>query len=267
MGLHLVPVVGQLKNPRNVLIRISNEEDFNSVMVRGNSEVEGVLYRVFHWMPNFIEEEDSPWVPVWLTLSGLPPNYFHESILRSIGGGFGRFLKRDNVTACVTHSEAAHICVEMDVSKPLRHSFWLDNSGLETSHCQEVIFEMLPAFCLLCRKQDHHENKCLCRDLVQKKSGLEKKIEEKIERMKLIWEVVGVREKEKLETEQGLMVGSSSNLRRVAILDAIHERKEVLERRQTRVLFVLLNGLVHNKNQFDLVSADGVNSQLEGYLG
>lgn len=73
-----MPVVGQLKNPRNVLVSLSNKEDFVSVMSWGIAEMECVPHRIFHWTPEFNEDEDSPTVHVWISLSGLPPNYFHE---------------------------------------------------------------------------------------------------------------------------------------------------------------------------------------------
>lgn len=138
-GLKSVLVIGQLQNLRNVLVRMA-EEDFISVMARGNSEMYGSPFRVFHWTPDYVEEEDFPWVPFWITLPGLPPNYFQESILRSIGNGFGRYLKRDNATVCVTRPEAARICVEIDVSQPLRKSFWLGPPGIVTRHYQKVVF-------------------------------------------------------------------------------------------------------------------------------
>ncbi|XP_042973018.1 uncharacterized protein LOC122304820 [Carya illinoinensis] len=159
-GLKAIPVIGQLRNPRNVLIRLVMEEDFISVMARGNSELLGVPYRIFHWSPDFIEEEDSPWVPFWLSLPGLPPNFFQESILRSIGDGIGKFLKRDNATACVTRPEAARICVEVNVAGSLRKSFWLGALHGETSHFQEIFYESVPSYCCSCRKQGHTEERC-----------------------------------------------------------------------------------------------------------
>ncbi|KAG6707861.1 hypothetical protein I3842_06G053400 [Carya illinoinensis] len=42
-GLCVMPVVGQLNSPRAVLIRLSNEEDFVSVMARGNAMFRGFL--------------------------------------------------------------------------------------------------------------------------------------------------------------------------------------------------------------------------------
>lgn len=41
-----------------MLIRLSNE-DYVSVMARGNANVVGVPYKVFHWTPGFNEDEDS----------------------------------------------------------------------------------------------------------------------------------------------------------------------------------------------------------------
>lgn len=92
-ALKSIPVIGQLQNPRNVLVQMAKEEDFISVTTRGNSEIHGVPFRVSQWTLEFKEDEDSPWVPVWITLLGLPPNFFQESILWSIGNGFGHYLK------------------------------------------------------------------------------------------------------------------------------------------------------------------------------
>lgn len=48
-GLRVLSIVGQLKNPRNILVWLSNEENFIAVMTRGNSEIAGPPYWVFHW--------------------------------------------------------------------------------------------------------------------------------------------------------------------------------------------------------------------------
>lgn len=120
-------IVGQLKYNRNVLTRFTNEGDFVVAMAHENLDLAGVPYRIFHWTPDFMEKEDSPLVPIWLTLLGLPIHLFHATILKSIGGGFGCFLKRDSANVCVMRPEVARISVEVDVSVPLRHSFWLSN--------------------------------------------------------------------------------------------------------------------------------------------
>lgn len=102
-------VVGQLRNTRNLLIRLSNEEDFITVMAHGNVNVIGIPYKIFHSTPDFDEDTESLLAPVWISLPDLPPNYFHVSMLKSIGGGFGHFLKHDNATACVSGPKPARI--------------------------------------------------------------------------------------------------------------------------------------------------------------
>lgn len=194
-----------------------------------------------------MEDEDSLRVPVWITLPGLPPNYFQESILQSIGNGFGRYLKRDNATACVTRSKAVLICVELDASLPLLKSFCLGPPGLESSHFQEVIFESNPSFCVFYRKQDHLENKCLRR---QEKGKRDKKIggemEGKKNGMKHIWKVVGNREDETNFPVKENEVGESSKARRNAILEKIQERRESIEEDLSRVWFISLDGALHD---------------------
>ncbi|XP_018826667.2 uncharacterized protein LOC108995543 [Juglans regia] len=164
--------------------------------------MEGIAYRVFHWTPEFKEEEESPIVPVWISLPGLPPNYFHGSILKSIGGGFGRILKCDNATACVTHPEVAQIYVELDLSKPLQHHFWLGPPSSASSHYQEVVYESILLFCNWCRTQGHLEQKC-----VHKKKSVEKGKSRVVSKdgdrghLKQSWKVVG--EKKRMEGGEG----------------------------------------------------------------
>ncbi|XP_042972861.1 uncharacterized protein LOC122304669 [Carya illinoinensis] len=203
-GLKEMPVVGQLRNTRNILVRLINEGDFVSIMARGCSDVNGVPYKIFHWTPGFNEEDEPPLVPVWLTLPGLPPNYFQTSMLKSFGDGFGRFLKCDNATLCVTRPEAARICVELDVSAPLKKHFWIGSPGLESSIFQEVIYENLPVYCNWCRKQGHSEGSCKSKsqynlkgkkkvDSVANGKGLETKV----------WKVVGEKKtEEKVQVEE-----------------------------------------------------------------
>lgn len=47
-GLKAIPIIGQLSNPCNVLVRMAKEEDFIFVMAKGNSKIFGVPFRVFH---------------------------------------------------------------------------------------------------------------------------------------------------------------------------------------------------------------------------
>ncbi|KAG2685520.1 hypothetical protein I3760_10G128900 [Carya illinoinensis] len=228
-GLKAMPVVVQLRNSQNILVRLINEGDFVSVMARGCSDVNGVPYKIFHWTPGFNEADEPSLVPIWLTLPGLPPNYFQMSMLKSFGDGFGRFLKCDNATLCVTRPEAARICVELDVSAPLKNHFWIGSPGLESSFFQEVIFENLPMYCNWCRKQGHSKGSCKSKtqynmkgkkkmDSVDNGKGLETKV----------WKVVGEK-----KTEEKVQLETRSRKYRTQALLEDKEMKRIEDTRLT----------------------------------
>ncbi|XP_042958001.1 uncharacterized protein LOC122293489 [Carya illinoinensis] len=134
------------------------QEDFNKAFSREACEINRVPYRAFHWTPGFTEDEEMPFVPVWVMLLGLPPNFYHDSILKIITAQIGKFIRSDNSTRCVTTTDGARVCLEMDASIQHLDSFWIGAPG--TGFKQEVVFEMLPAFCLSCKMQGHNKATC-----------------------------------------------------------------------------------------------------------
>ncbi|KAF5447418.1 hypothetical protein F2P56_032972 [Juglans regia] len=110
-------------------------------------------------MPEFKEEEE-PIVPVWIVLPGLPPNFYHESLLKILTAPIGRFIRHDNPTSCATLTDGARLCVEMDAAiEPISH-FWIGMPGLGSSRKQEIVYETLPAFCSICKIQGHNVHTC-----------------------------------------------------------------------------------------------------------
>lgn len=79
-------------------------------------------------------------------ITGLPPNFYQVSTLKSLTLIMGTFLKRDNTMYCVTRPKGARFCVEMDVLKPPVQSFWIGHPAGEKRHCQEIIYENLQLF-------------------------------------------------------------------------------------------------------------------------
>ncbi|XP_042951450.1 uncharacterized protein LOC122287689 [Carya illinoinensis] len=254
-GLRAVPVIGQLRNPRNVLVRLVMEEDFISVMARGNSEVLGVPYRIFHWSPDFIEEEDSPWVPVWVSLPGLPPNFFQESILRSIGDGIGKFLKRDNATACVTCPEATRICVEVNVAGSLRKSFWLGAPHGETSHFQEIFYESVPSFCCSCRKQGHTEDKCNRIRMSKRKKEVQGGGGQ-VTFGKVVWKEIVSDGKKSAQNNRQVEKGQCSMSRRQVILEKISERQKEKVEENVPIIFISPLGIGFDRVEEQVLVTD-----------
>lgn len=94
----------------------------------------------------------------------------------------------------MTRLEVAQICVEVDVSKPLHHFFWLGSSVVESSHYQEVVFETIPTFCLHCRKQGHFVHCCKRKESNQNRAGNMKPNVGKLEKLKKMWKVESSKE-------------------------------------------------------------------------
>ncbi|KAF5465280.1 hypothetical protein F2P56_015300 [Juglans regia] len=160
-GLISMPVVGAIRRRAcNVLVHLTNEANFVTTMSREVMDIANVPYKIFHWTPAFNEYEESALALVWIFLPGLQPHFFHESTLKIFTGSYGRYMRRDNATACVSRPEGARMCVEMDVSKDHRSYFWIGPPNKTGSHFQEVVFETLPAYCSMCRIQGHLQNTC-----------------------------------------------------------------------------------------------------------
>ncbi|XP_041028006.1 uncharacterized protein LOC121267981 [Juglans microcarpa x Juglans regia] len=116
-------VVSSRSKNRNMFVRLTSEDDFNKAFSREACDINGVPYRVSHWKLGFTEEEETPFVLVWVMLPGLPPNFYHESILKILTAPLGKFIRSDNSTRCATRTEGARVCLEMDASIQQLDSF------------------------------------------------------------------------------------------------------------------------------------------------
>lgn len=70
----------------------------------------------------------------------------------------GHLLKIDELTSSLTRSKFAQVCIEIDLSKPLCHGFWVGDDR------QKVfvvgMYERLPTFCYNCVVVGHGTNSC-----------------------------------------------------------------------------------------------------------
>ncbi|KAF5470378.1 hypothetical protein F2P56_010897, partial [Juglans regia] len=145
-GLTANPVVSAMRRPRNVFVRMVNEVDFTKALSREVCEINGLFYRAFRWSPEFNEDAEPSRVPVWVSLPGLPPNFYQESFLKILMAPIGTFIRRDNPTRCATRTDGARLCVEVDAANPPLSHFWIGVPGLSSSRKQEILYETLPAY-------------------------------------------------------------------------------------------------------------------------
>lgn len=127
---------------------MSSECDFNKALSWDSYVVNGVSYRPFAWILEFDEEFEPPCVPVWVFPAWLPPHFYHSFVLNLLMAPIGKYIRPNNSTTCVTRTNGARVCLEIDSSKDPLPYFWIGRPGLQGSRRQEIIFETLPAYCL-----------------------------------------------------------------------------------------------------------------------
>ncbi|MQM04053.1 hypothetical protein Taro_036847, partial [Colocasia esculenta] len=143
---------------KHLLIRFQNKSDYLQVLLKETLQVQGRPFRFFRWSIDFSPHEDSPIVPVWLELPGLPVNFFHECMIRSIAGSIGPVLQVDKNTSSLTRSQAARVNVQMDISKQLPARVWVGIGA--NGFWQPVGYPDPPVFCLSCKRFGHQQSTC-----------------------------------------------------------------------------------------------------------
>ncbi|XP_035542965.1 uncharacterized protein LOC118346064 [Juglans regia] len=159
-GLTAIPVVSSMRRPHNVFVHMANEADFTKALSREVCEINGIFYHAFRWSPDFNEDAEPSRVPIWVSLQGLPPNFYQEPFLNILMGPNGTFIRRDNPTRCTTRTDGARLYVEVDAAKPPLTHFWIGASGLSSSRKQEIVYDTLPAYCSSCNMQGHNTRTC-----------------------------------------------------------------------------------------------------------
>ncbi|VFQ74277.1 unnamed protein product, partial [Cuscuta campestris] len=81
--------------------------------------------RVFRWSADFDPSVESPLVPVWVGLEGLPIHLFEKPTLFSIAKLFGSRLQTDAATVNLSRPNVARVCVEVNLSKELPKAIWI----------------------------------------------------------------------------------------------------------------------------------------------
>ncbi|KAH1064603.1 hypothetical protein J1N35_029590 [Gossypium stocksii] len=101
-------------------VKFEKQGDRFKVMIDGRWKIMDHYLTVKKWKPNFHSKTVVGWSTViWIHLSGLPLEYFHESVLIDVGKLAGKPIKVDSNTSFGTRGKFARICVEVDLSKPL----------------------------------------------------------------------------------------------------------------------------------------------------
>ncbi|KAJ4717678.1 DUF4283 domain-containing protein [Melia azedarach] len=102
--------------------------------------------RVFKWSTTFRCSEESPIVPVWISLPCLPVHIMYcRDALFSVAAAIGKPLRVDHATASLNRPSVARVLVEYDISQPLLPRLWIGEG--DDGFWQDIIFERVPPYC------------------------------------------------------------------------------------------------------------------------
>lgn len=132
------------------LVRFSNDNDRERVLLEGPWVVQGHYLTVSRWPPTFstsgaIVESTLAWV----RFPDLSMMFYEEDVLYAIASAIGKLVKIDINTKLVTRGRFARVCIEIDLTKPLATKFWLDGRW------HSIEYEGLHIICFCCGHYGH----------------------------------------------------------------------------------------------------------------
>ncbi|KAG5580328.1 hypothetical protein H5410_050955 [Solanum commersonii] len=109
------------------------------------------------WTPNFTPEEETPIVPIWILLPGLPWHCFKKEFITPLLSPIGKVLYLDTTSIKRTRASMAKVKVQVDLTKAIPRHVWigLDEEDLTIGRWQTIEYESIPPYCEYCKHQGH----------------------------------------------------------------------------------------------------------------
>ncbi|KAH0672716.1 hypothetical protein KY284_023803 [Solanum tuberosum] len=121
-------------NSRHVYIDLDNELDYNMVWTKQIMSIVGQVMRIKVWTPNFKPAEETPIVPIWISLPELPWHYFNKEFVAGLLSPIAKVLYLDLAFIKKTMGSQARV--------------------------KKIEYYNIPDYCFYCKHQGHLENDC-----------------------------------------------------------------------------------------------------------
>ncbi|KAL6137614.1 hypothetical protein ACLB2K_062904 [Fragaria x ananassa] len=137
------------------VVKFNLEEDMNEVLCGGPWIIAGQTLIVRKWSPEFNPETDViDKMALWVRVCGLPVKFFKSFAIEKIGKILGDVVRVDPITISQARGKFARVCVEVDLSKPLRPFVEVE------SVAYNVVYEGISLICFECGCFGHSKEKC-----------------------------------------------------------------------------------------------------------
>jgi len=144
-----------------ILFRFANVQDLNLVWDGRPWHVSGLNLVLRRWEPYFdpfsatIERIDQ-----WIKITRLPLELWEEDIFRTLLANVGHFIKMDDITLNRSKGKFARVCLNIDISKPLRGSLFIPIPNQSRPLEVPISYEGLHEVCALCGSDAHELEVC-----------------------------------------------------------------------------------------------------------
>ena len=144
-----------------LLFRFSNLPDINLVWNGRPWHVSGLNLVLRRWEPFFdpysatIQRIDQ-----WVKITRLPLELWEEEYLKHLLQDVGHFLKIDDITLNRSKGKFARVCLNIDISKPLRGSLFLPIPNQSRPLEVPISYEGLHEVCAWCGSNAHELDAC-----------------------------------------------------------------------------------------------------------
>ncbi|XP_061356291.1 uncharacterized protein LOC133300725 [Gastrolobium bilobum] len=137
------------------VVQFSEKDDLNFALNGGPWIVLGHYLSLRKWEPTFRPNSAGiAKIAAWIRLPDIPIEFYDEAFFRRIGNWLGKMIKVDSNTNAHVRGQFARICVELDLSQPLKGDYVLEG------FTKQIEYEGLGLICFGCGKYGHSTENC-----------------------------------------------------------------------------------------------------------
>ncbi|ONK68087.1 uncharacterized protein A4U43_C05F7290 [Asparagus officinalis] len=137
------------------MVKFASADDYMRVLTGGPWSMFGHYLILKPWTPTFDPLTDVvATTPAWVRISNLPVFLYEEGVLLQVAAGMGRPIKVDKKTLHANRGRYARVCVEMDLTKPLKGSVFINGNRYLVED------ENLHSICFHCGRYGHFQPNC-----------------------------------------------------------------------------------------------------------
>ncbi|XP_061368988.1 uncharacterized protein LOC133311877, partial [Gastrolobium bilobum] len=137
------------------VVQFSEKDDLNFALNGGPWIVLGHYLSLRKWEPTFRPNSAGiAKIAAWIRLPDIPIEFYDEAFFRRIGNWLGKMIKVDSNTNAHVRGRFARICVELDLSQPLKGDYVLEG------FTKQIEYEGLGLICFGCGKYGHSTENC-----------------------------------------------------------------------------------------------------------